>query len=120
MITFNVKVDVDTMKIIKERGFDNAQAAFTRMVKDKADDYVPFLDGDLRATVAVSKKQLTYSATHRGYTYAAKQYYENAGRGKQGTSNGGNRGKDWINRMWADRGPEIVQAVAAMIGGRAG
>jgi hypothetical protein len=40
--------------------------------------------------------------------YATRQYFENKGRGL--------RGKMWDKRMWADRGTEIVQAVAAFAG----
>ncbi len=120
MVNFKIHVDVDTAKILKERGLTEAQQQFTKRVKEESDDYVPFLDGDLRATVTLSDKQITYSATHRGYTYAAKQYYGNAGRGKDGTSTGGLRGKDWAYRMWKDRGSQITKEIADMIGGKVG
>ena len=42
--------------------------------------------------------------------YARRQYYENRGNGL--------RGSHWTERMWADRGKEIIQSVAAYCGGK--
>ena len=49
--------------------------------------------------------ELTHNAP-----YARKQYYENNGNGL--------RGSHWTERMWADRGKEIIQSVAAYCGGK--
>ena len=47
-----------------------------------------------------------------------KQYYENKGYGNQGTSRGGLRGKQWIPRMWSDKGRDVVKSVANYVGGK--
>ena len=39
--------------------------------------------------------------------YARQIYYTNAGRGQEGTQNGGLRGKYWFERMKADHKDEI-------------
>ena len=52
--------------------------------------------------------------------YARKQYYSNAGYGKEGNSKGGLRGKLWVKRCWADNGKNICKSVAQFVGGRVG
>ena len=51
--------------------------------------------------------------------YARRQYFENAGYGKEGNSKGGLRGKLWVKRCWADNGKNICKSVAQFVGGRA-
>ena len=62
----------------------------------------------------VCNNKITYSMP-----YARKQYYSNAGAGKEGNSKGGLRGKLWVKRCWSDKGKDICKSVAQFVGGRA-
>ena len=98
---------------LEERG--KAQGFLTNEVARMANPYVPFKTGALKDTqVEISNGKIEYKAP-----YARKQYYNNSGNGKQGTNKGGMRGKQWIERMWVDKGPEIVKSVASFVGGKA-
>lgn len=113
----NVKLDMDnTELILLKRSLNkngDAQKFFTSEIRRLSDPYVPFRTGTLKNNVYVGTKQIIYKAP-----YAAKNYYGNGGNGTQGTSRGGLRGKQWVTRMWANRHSEIVQSVAAFVGGR--
>ena len=52
--------------------------------------------------------------------YAKKQYYTNAGMGYQGEALGGLRGKQWCNRMKADRMSDLTKDIAKYVGGKVG
>lgn len=113
-----VRIKLDGVnKILAKRGLDpqgKVQRFFTNEVARLSDPYVPFKTGALKnfqRTVLIN--QIQYNAP-----YAEKQYRNNKGLGKQGTSNGGLRGKYWDKRMWADRGKDITESVAKMAGGR--
>lgn len=113
----NVKLNMDsTEAILLKRSLNKdgkAQKFFTSEVRRLSDPYVPFRTGTLKNNVYVGTNQIIYKAP-----YAAKNYYSNGGNGTQGTSRGGLRGKQWVNRMWSNRHSEIVQSVAAFVGGR--
>lgn len=90
------------------------QEVFTQTVALFANPYVPFLTGNLKdGQVKVGKKKITYSAP-----YAHRQYYGNKGMGNEGMAFGGLRGPQWINRMWADRGDQVIEVVADYCGGK--
>ncbi|MGU8397593.1 minor capsid protein [Clostridium perfringens] len=105
-------------KILAERGLNadgKTQRFLTTEVARLSNPYVPWKSGNLKDTqVEIKPTQIKYYAP-----YAQKQYYENAGMGKQGLHRGGMRGKLWIPRMMADRGDELIESVAKMAGGRA-
>ena len=65
---------------------------------------------DMDITIGVDT--ITYYAP-----YARIQFYTNAGKGREGTSKGGLRGKRWDRRCWNDKGEEIVKNVAKFCGG---
>lgn len=110
------KID-DTQKILLKRHLNKngeAQKLFTKKVEEYSNVYVPFLTGNLKdSEVKVNTNNITYTAS-----YAKKQYYNNAGLGKQGASNGGLRGKMWDRRCWIDHGDHIVKLIAEFCGGR--
>ena len=112
------KLSLDTKdKILLKRSLNkngNAQKFFTAEVKRLSDPYVPFQRGGLKGSVVMSPTRITYIQS-----YARTQYYGNRGRGIQGISLGGLRGKHWDKRMMADRGKEIVNSVAKYVGGTA-
>ncbi len=111
-----ITINIDPVdKILLKRNLSKngkAQKFFTSEVRRMADPYVPFQNGILKNTARVSDDKITYVQP-----YASKNYYENKGNGTQGTNKNGLRGKLWITRMWADRGKEIVKAIANFVGG---
>lgn len=120
-----VKVKMNPIDKIKLRHKLDAQGQkfFTHEVRRRCDPYVPFDKGPLKNTAQEHEKSIEYVQP-----YAAKNYYHNAGRGRQGTTKQGGRnglnthclrGKLWDKRMMADHGKEVVDSVAKYVGGRA-
>lgn len=115
-IKIHLKMDsID--EILLKRGLNKngkAQQFFTTEIARHANPYVPFKTGNLKdIQVRVLPEQIQYLAP-----YAQRQYYSNKGMGKEGISRGGMRGKQWITRMWADQGKNIVSSVNKFVGGR--
>ena len=112
-----VTINIDpTEKILLKRKLNNngqAQLFFTNEVARLSEPYVPFQDGDLKNKKVVSSNKITYIMP-----YARKQYFTNAGAGKEGTGKGGLRGKLWVKRCWGDKGKGICRSVAQFVGGR--
>lgn len=106
----NIKIKIDpAQQILLKRKLGNngqAQQFFTHEVRRLSDPYIPKLSGIMKDSAIEQPKSITYPQP-----YARKQYYENKGNGL--------RGSKWDQRMWADRGPEIVRAVANFTGGKA-
>lgn len=114
-----VRLQLDpTQKILLKRALNEngkGQQYFTKQVAKYANNYTPYLTGRLKdIDVEIQTSKIIYSAP-----YAKKQYYTNAGMGKQGTSLGGLRGSYWDKRCWQQRGNEIVKSVAQYCGVRA-
>lgn len=114
----NVKIKMDkTQKILLKRHLNNngeAQMKFSKECAKGMNNYVPFQTGRLKdIDVVVNKNNVTYEAP-----YAKKEYYTNKGNGRQGTSQGGLRGKHWDKRMWVDKGYRIIKTIADFVGGR--
>ena len=114
-----VKINIDPIgKILKKRKLNKngvAQLFLTTEVARHANPYVPYKDCGLKdKQVRILPNQIQYNAP-----YAKSQYYGNTGFGKQGTSRGGLRGKQWIPRMMSARRTEIVKSVADFVGGKA-
>ena len=115
-----VRIEMDsTQKILLKRSLNQngaAQVMFTKRCAAAFNGYVPFDTGRLKdMSVSMTATSISYNAP-----YARRQYYSNAGMGKQGTSNGGMRGMLWDKRSWADNGDKIVKNIADFVGGRAG
>lgn len=106
---FQIKVDSFQEIALKRNLQKNGQAQqfFTNQVAGLSDDYIPLDTGMLKNNKSVDSNKIMYKSP-----YAKKQWYENKG------ASGGQRGKEWTNRMWADRGSEIVKSVANFVGGR--
>lgn len=121
----NVKVDVDTAKIMRARGLGGdhrAQIYLAEEVKRLSDPYVPMQQGLLKnqAVVASDGSTLTYTQPYAHYQYygeamagrAPKQYT-----GKPLTYHGAPmRGKQWDKRMMADKSGDITQNLKTYIG----
>lgn len=106
-----IRLQIDPVdRILLKRNLNKngaGQRFFTHEVRRLSDPYVPFLTGVLKNTATEEVNRITYNTP-----YARRQYYENPGTGL--------RGPHWTERMWADRGKEIVKATAAYCGGKAG
>jgi hypothetical protein len=112
-----ISLEMDpTDKILAKRkmGKDkSAQRFFTSTVRRHSDKYVPMLSGVLKNTAKEGDNYILYDTP-----YAAENYYHNRGRGLQGTSNGGLRGKEWDKRMMASEGKTVVKELADYVGGK--
>ena len=104
-----IRLQIDPVdRILLKRSLNKkgaGQRFFTHEVRRLSDPYVPFLTGVLKNTATEEVNRITYNTP-----YARRQYYENPGTGL--------RGPHWTERMWADRGKEIVEAVAEYCGGK--
>ena len=99
-----------TDKILLRRNLNQngkAQQFFTHEVRRQCDPYVPMRTGVLKNTAVEHVNYIEYIQL-----YARRQYYEHRGNGL--------RGPRWDQRMWPDKGPQIVKAVANFCGGRVG
>lgn len=98
-----------------------AQQFFTNEVARLSDEYVPFDNGPLKNTKKVKAHSIEYVQPYAQYQWHGVVM---AGNPRTPTGkplhcgNGQLRGKEWTNRMWADRGQEIVKSVADFVGGR--
>ncbi len=105
----NIKLKIDPAdKILLKRNLNRngkGQQFFTHEVRRLSDPYIPFLNGTLKNTAQELTSRIEYVQP-----YARRQYYENRGNGL--------RGSHWTERMWADRGKEIIRSVAAYCGGK--
>ena len=96
------KIILDTC--LNEGG--EVQQFFTNEYARYMDDYVPFDTGMLKNNKVLTPTYIDYVSP-----YAQRQYYENRG------ASGGNRGKHWDKRCWADHSSGIIAAVQAFVGG---
>lgn len=107
-----IKVSFNPLKtMIKDRGLDaggRVQKVVDSEVLRRSDKYVPFRTGFLKKSgilgTEIGSGEVVYNAV-----YADRNYYHNAGKGKQGTTSGGLRGKFWFERMKADHLTDIVK-----------
>lgn len=114
----NIKVNLNsTQSILARRKLQQdgeAQVLFTKECAKEMNNFAPFKTGRLKdMTIELGTNFVKYNAP-----YSAKQYYTNAGKGTQGTSNGGIRGKHWDKRMWIIKGKAILRRIANYVGGR--
>nr|DAT55810.1 MAG TPA: Minor capsid protein [Caudoviricetes sp.] len=111
-----IRLDMDpTDKILLKRKLNKngkGQRFFTHEVRRLSTPYVPMVSGYLsNDSVTETPSTITYNAP-----YARRQYYENKGKNRTVHVLAGKR---WTERMWADRGKEIVKATAKYCGGKA-
>lgn len=72
-------------------------------------------------TLARSGKDATKKGSgmvHWDTPYARKNYYENRGKGNEGTAKGGLRGRLWFERMKPDHLPGILKGVKRISGAK--
>lgn len=82
-----------------------------------SEPYVPLLTKALIRSGPINTKLGSGEVIYRT-PYARRQYYENAGRGKEGMSKGGRRGKMWFERMKANHREQILSGAAKVAGGK--
>ena len=120
-----ITVDIDTAKILKERGLggDNrAQVYLASEVKRLCDPYVPFQNGPLKDTaqVAPDGSSVTYIQPYAHYQYYGEVMAGRAPKKYTGAkltySGGGMRGPEWDKRMMADKSQELVSNLEKFIG----
>lgn len=111
----HIKIDIDAAdRILLKRHLEKngeGQRFFTHEVRRLSRPYVPRLSGVLENTALEHVDSIEYVQP-----YARRQYYENSGKNR---SKAPLAGKKWDQRMWADRGKEIVQSTAKFCGGKA-
>lgn len=123
-MSVRIKVDLPKAEILKRMGLggtNKAQKYLASQVKRLCDPYVPMQQGTLKNNVTIAG-----DGSHIVYTqpYAHYQYYGEvmAGRapkkytGKKIDYHGAPmRGKQWVNRMFADKSKELEQSMDAYI-----
>lgn len=124
----NVATDLDKIeKIMERRGLNpggKAQKLFAQRVFEYSQPYTPFATGNLaEREVEVGDDYLLYYAP-----YARYQWYGAVMVGRPPKTptdiplqynQAPMRGKEWVLRMWADRGDEITEEIARYAGGKA-
>ena len=97
---------IDDFAKRRNEQFDAVQKMVDSEVLRQSDPYVPMRTGMLKKSgilgTVIGEGVVKYIAP-----YARQNYYTNAGRGREGTQNGGLRGKYWFERMKADHKDEI-------------
>lgn len=82
-----------------------------------SDKYVP-LDSSKLKESGTTSTVVGSGMVHYNTPYARKNYYENRGRGKEGTAKGGLRGRLWFERMKTDHLPGILNGVKKIAGSK--
>jgi hypothetical protein len=115
--TVNIQFDIE--KILDSRGLGEnkkAQKFLTNEVYKVSQPYTPFDSGALAGTVALQDDSITYSVPYAHYQWAGISK-----NGKSFNYNGSPmRGREWCLRAFADRGNEVLQGVASIVGGKVG
>lgn len=107
-VRVSIKMDPAEKIMLKRKLGKNgkAQQFLSSEVRRVSDPYVPLDAGPLKNTAVVRKTSVEYVQP-----YARRQWHENCGKGL--------RGKMWVTRAWADKGKQVIKAVAGFAGGRA-
>lgn len=134
-----IKTDIDPAVILKTRGLDDggkAMVFLAQTVANLCDPYIPKSDGAAahmkgQYEIAPDGSTITYDAPYAHFQYvgevmvgASGSPWAKSGEKKRYTgreltySGGGLRGKEWDKRMMADRGDEVVKALADHLGGK--
>lgn len=117
---FEIKAAV---KLASARGLDTGgktQKYIDSEVLRLSEPYVPWLTKTLIRSGPINTKIGSGEVIYKT-PYARRQYYENAGMGKEGMNKGGGRrGKQWFERMKPNHREQILAGAAKVAGGKAG
>lgn len=134
-----IKTDIDPAVILRSRGLGESHDAAKFLAGEVArlcDPYIPKSDGAAahmkeQYEIAPDGSTITYDAPYAHFQYVgevmvgasgspwAKSGEKKRYAGQELTySGGGLRGKAWDKRMMADRGDEVVKALADHLGGK--
>lgn len=121
----NVNVNIDTARILRERGLGGSKEAthfLASEVERLSKPYVPFEDGGLIGSAVVNDDSVVYNAAYAHYQYHGEVMAGRAPKHYTGQpidyhNDTGTRGKGWDKRMMADRGDEVRESFAHYIGG---
>lgn len=81
------------------------------------DPYVP-MDTSMLKKSGTTSTVIGSGMVHYSTVYARRNYYENRGRGNEGTAKGGLRGRLWFERMKPDHLPGILRGVKKIAGSK--
>ncbi len=144
----NIRVNLDPGQVLKSRGLGSskeAQKLLATQFERLCQPYVPMSAGSGAhmvnlASIAEDGSTVTWPGPYAHYQYVGEVYGPNIplshggvpsgyfsppGQPKSPTGRGMEyhgapmRGKEWDKRMMADRGKELVEAVAKFVGGKA-
>ena len=123
-IEFSVigRVEMQTYsKILAKRNLETGgkvQKYIDSTVLRKCERYVPKRTGTLlrsgQLSTIIGSGEVKYRTP-----YCRNVYYNNAGRGAEGTARGGLRGRKWFERMKAAHARSILRGAAQISGGEA-
>lgn len=135
----STKIDIPVSKILSVRGLGGSkdtQKYLASEVKRFSDPYTPMQQGMLqKATIAADGSYIVYTQPYAHYLWVGEVYgpnYTNGERfwsgkapkkptGKQITYSGAPmRGKQWTNRMMADKSQDLERSVEVFIKKRGG
>lgn len=128
-LTLKVRTNVDTAKILRERGLGASMKAskfLASTVRRFCAPYVPRQQGTLNDTSRVIETVGT-AAVEYNQPYAHYQYHGEVMAGSAPKHYTGvpltyheapMRGKEWEKRMMADRGRDVTKALAVYVGGK--
>ena len=109
-----------TRQLLQERGLlegGKVQKFIDSECIRHMDKYTPFRTGFLKRSVILGS--VIGSGILRSIVTSSRSvYYNNAGRGIEGTSKGGLRGPKWWERMKAVYGDIILRSAAKLCGGK--
>lgn len=124
----SIKLQLNSdQEILLRRGLETdgrIQQMFTDEVYRASAKYTPFRTGTLQRNVEVGPDYIHYLSPYARYLWYGKVMVGKPP--KQRTdkdleyNEAPTRGKEWTNRMWAERGDEIVKALAKEAGVRPG
>lgn len=110
-----------TDQLLKERGLKKG-GKVQKFVDSECvrlmNPYIPFQGGDLANKSFKPGTVIGSGLIVQNISYARKNYYENAGRGKEGTAHGGLRGRKWFERMKPVHLTDILNGAAKIAGAR--
>lgn len=123
----SVKVNVSVASIMAKRGLGRSNRVrkfIASEVKRLSDPYVPMQSGRLKngAYISPDGSTLTYRGPYAHYHWVgevmggrAPKHYTGRAIQHHGAPM---RGKQWTERMMADRSPELIESVANYTGGK--